>query len=61
MFRVYTGSTRDILNKVFPLKPPSNRNFRKQQKFTVRPVKTVHYGLNFFGIFRARNMGTATK
>ena len=39
-------STTDILNEVFPLKPPSNYNLRNQSEFTVRPVKTVHYGLN---------------
>ena len=46
MFRVYTGSATDILNEVFPLKPPSNYNLRNQYEFTVRVIKTVHYGLN---------------
>ena len=31
---------------MFPLKPPSNYNLRNQQEFTIRPIKTVHYGLN---------------
>ena len=39
-------SVTDILNEVFPLKPPSNYNLRNQPEFTTRPVKTVHYGLN---------------
>ena len=39
-------SATDILNEVFPLKPPSNYNWRNQPEFTVRPIKTVHYGLN---------------
>ena len=34
-FRLYTGSATDILNKVFPLKPPSNYNLRNQQEFTI--------------------------
>ena len=46
MFRVYTGSATDILNELFPLKPPSNYNLRNQPEFIVRPIKTVHYGLN---------------
>ena len=46
LFRVYTGSATDTLNEVFPLKPPSNYNLRNQQEFTIRPVKTVHYGVN---------------
>ena len=46
MFRVYTGSATDILNELFPLKQPSNYNLKNQSEFIVRPVKTVHYGLN---------------
>ena len=46
MFRVYIGSANDILNEVFPLKPPSSYNLRNQQEFTVRPIKTVNYELN---------------
>ena len=46
MFKVYTGSATDILNQVLPLKPPSNYNLKNQQEFIVRPIKTVHYGLN---------------
>ena len=46
MFRVYTESATDILNEAFPLKPTSNYNLRNQQEFTIRPMKTVHYGLN---------------
>ena len=46
MFRVDTGSTTDFLNEVFPLKQPSNYNLRNQQEFTLRPMKSVHYGLN---------------
>ena len=46
MFRVYTGSATDILNEVFPLKPPSNYSLRNLPEFTVRAIKTVHYGLN---------------
>ena len=46
MFRVYTGSDNDILNEVFPLKPPSNYNLRNQPVFTIRPLKIAHYGLN---------------
>ena len=57
MFRVYTRSANDILNEVFPLKPSSNYNLRNQEEFTVKPVKTVHYELNFIGIFRAQDMG----
>ena len=34
MFRVHTAAN-DILNEVFPLKPPSNYNLRNQQEFTV--------------------------
>ena len=33
-------------------------NLRNQQEFTVRPMKTW---IEFFGIFRAKNMGIATK
>ena len=47
MFGVYTAAT-DILNKVFLLKPPSNYNLRNQQEFAIRPMKTVHYVLNYF-------------
>ena len=32
---------------MFPLKPSSNYNFRNQQEFTIKPVKTLHYGLNY--------------
>ena len=39
-------SATDILNEVLPLKPPSNYKWRNQPEFTVRPIKTVHYGLN---------------
>ena len=46
MFMVYTGSPTDFLNEVFSLKPPSNYNLRNLPEFTVRPVKTVHFGLN---------------
>ena len=35
-----------ILNEVFPLKPLSNYNLKNQQEFSIRPMKTVHYGLN---------------
>ena len=38
IFRVNTVSAADILNEVFPLKPPSNYNLRNQQEFTKRPV-----------------------
>ena len=47
MFQVYTGSATDIINEVFPLKLLSNYNIRNQQEFTIRPLKVVHYGLNF--------------
>ena len=40
-------SATDILNEVFLPKPPSNYNLKNQPEFTVRPIKTVHYGLNF--------------
>ena len=30
----------------FTLKPYSNYNLRNHEEFTVRPIKTVHYGLN---------------
>ena len=46
ILRVYTGSPTDFLNEVFSLKPPTNYNLRNLPEFTVRPVKTVHYGLN---------------
>ena len=46
MFRVYNGAASDILNSVLPLKPPSNCKSRNHQEFTVRPMKTVNYGLN---------------
>ena len=46
MFRVYTGSAIDILNELFPLKSTSNYNLRNQPEFIVRPIKTLHYGLN---------------
>ena len=46
MFRVYTGSATDILNELFPLKPPSNYNLRYLPEFNVRPIKTVYYGLS---------------
>ena len=39
-------SGTDILNELFPLKPPPNYNLRNQEEFTVRPIKTVHYALN---------------
>ena len=54
MFRVYTGSATDILNKVFPLKLPSNYNLRNQQEFNMRLIKTVHYGLNSLAFLRPR-------
>ena len=47
MFRVYNGSATYILNEVFPLKPPSNYSLSNQSEFTVRPMKIVHYGLDF--------------
>ena len=31
---------------MFPFKPTSDYNLRNQQEFTVRPIKTLHYGLN---------------
>ena len=47
MFRVpIDWSATDIPNEVFPLKPPENYNLRNLPEFTVRPIKTVHYGLN---------------
>ena len=46
MFMVYTGLATNILNEVLPLKPPSNYNLRNQQELTLRPMKTVRYGLN---------------
>ena len=45
MFRVHTRSATDILNQVFPLKPPSHYNLQNQEEFTVKPIKAVHYGL----------------
>ena len=44
MFRVHNGSATDILNELFPLKPPSSYNLRSQPEFTAKPIKTVHYG-----------------
>ena len=44
--RLYNKSATHILNEVFPLKPPSNCNLTNQQEFSIRPKKTVHYGLN---------------
>ena len=32
---------------MFPLKPTSNYNLRNQQEFTIKPIKTLHYGLNY--------------
>ena len=46
MFRVYTRSATDILNEVYPVKPPSNNSLRNQQEFTITPMKTLHYGLH---------------
>ena len=46
-------SVTDILNEVFP-KPPSNYNLRNQQEFVVRPIKTVHYGLNSLAYLEPR-------
>ena len=46
MFTLYPGSATDILNEVFPLKPPWKYNWRNQPEFTVRLIKTAHYGLS---------------
>ena len=46
MFRVYAGSATDILNELFPLKPPSNYNLRNQPKFIGRLIKAAHCGLS---------------
>ena len=54
MFTVYTGAVVDILNEVFPLKPPSSYNLINQQEFTLRPIKTVHYGLNSLAYLGSR-------
>ena len=51
MFRVYTRSATDILNEVYPLKPPSNNSLRNQQEFTITPMKTLHYGLHSLAYF----------
>ena len=47
-------STTDVLNEVFLLKPPSNCNLKNQQQFTVRPMKTEHYGLNYLAYLGPR-------
>ena len=47
-------SATDILNEVFPLKPPSNYNLRNQPELPVRPMKTVHYGLNYLAYLGPR-------
>ena len=39
---------------MFPLKPPSNYNLRNQPELTVRPMKTVHYGLNYLAYLGPR-------
>ena len=39
---------------MFPLKPPSNYNLKDQPELTVRPIKTVHYGLNYFAYLGPR-------
>ena len=54
MFRVYTGSATDILNKVFPLKPASNYNVRNHQEFNIKPMNTVHYEFNSLAYLRPR-------
>ena len=59
MFRVYTGSATYILNEVFPLKPPSNQ-FKKSVGIHGKTYENCTLWIEFFGIFRARNMGTAT-
>ena len=47
-------SATDILNEVFPLKPPSNYNLKNQPELPVRPMKTVHYGLNYLAYLGPR-------
>ena len=39
---------------MFPLKSPSNYNLKNQQGFIVRPIKTVHYGLNSLAYLGSR-------
>ena len=39
---------------MFPPKSPSNYNLKNQQGFTVRPIKTVHYGLNSLAYLGSR-------
>ena len=59
MFRVYTGSVTDIVNELFPLKPPSNYNLRNQPH--CKTYKNCTLWIEFFDIFRAQHMGTTTK
>ena len=54
MIRVHTGSAPDILDELFRLKPPSNYNLKNQLEFTVRPIKTVHYGMNSMAYIEPR-------
>ena len=62
MFRVYTGSATDILNELFPLKPPSNYNLRNQSELDRNETyKNCTLWIEFFGIFRVQNMGTANE
>ena len=56
MFRVCTGSATDIPNKVFSLKPPS-----KYKNSLYKTYENCSLWIEFFGIYRAENMGTATK
>ena len=60
MFKVYIGSAPDVLHEVFPLKPLSNYNLKNQQEFTMTNGNCTLW-IEFFGIFRAKNIGTATE
>ena len=46
IFRVYTQSTPNILNEVFPLNSESSYSLRKQQTFASRPIHTPHFRPN---------------
>ena len=60
MIRVYNESATDISNKVFPLKPPLNYNLRNS-RIHYMTYENCTLWIEFFGTFRAENMGIATE
>ena len=54
MLKVYTETSPEIIQEIFPIKKQGQYNLRNQTHFVIRYIKSVNYGIKHFSLFSSK-------